>query len=93
MLNQLSSKIKKVLAISMAVLFVVSLTTVAVEARGGGAGISGGWHGGGHGKGVFGVGYSSGYGPGGIYNTPYYAGYPGRDYADVNQPNYGGYTY
>ncbi len=43
MLNQSSSKIKTVLAISMAVLFVVSLTTVAVEARGGGAGISGGY--------------------------------------------------
>jgi len=35
MLNQSSSRIKKVLAISMAVLFVVSLTAVAASANGG----------------------------------------------------------
>jgi len=38
MLKQSSSKMKKVLAISLIVLFVVSLTAVAVEARGGGWG-------------------------------------------------------
>jgi hypothetical protein len=45
MLNQLSSRIKKVLAIFMAVFFVVSLTGVAVEARGGGHGGFGGYGG------------------------------------------------
>jgi hypothetical protein len=34
MLNQSSSRIKKVLAISMAVFFVVSLTAVAASANG-----------------------------------------------------------
>jgi len=38
MLNQSSSRIKKVLAISMAVLFVVSLTAVAASAHHGGFG-------------------------------------------------------
>lgn len=83
MLNQSSSKIKKVLAISMAVLFVVSLTTVAVEARGGGAGISGGYS-------VDGGIYDNPlYFPNGNpYKSPQQ-----QNYADVNQPNYDGYIY
>ncbi len=39
------------------------------------------------------VGSSSGYGPGGIYDTPYYAGNPNEDYAAVNQPDYAGDVY
>ena len=38
MLNQSSSRIKKILAISMAVLFVVSLTAVAASANSGNGG-------------------------------------------------------
>jgi len=30
---------------------------------------------------------------GGIYNTPYYAGKPNRNYAAANQPNYAGAVY
>jgi hypothetical protein len=47
MLKQSSSRMKKVLAIFMAVLFGVSLTAVAVSAHGNGGG--GGWGGHGHG--------------------------------------------
>ena len=78
MLKSSSSRMKKVLAILLAVLFVFSVTAMAVSARGDGG------HGGG---------YSDGYGPGGIYDTPYYAGNPNRDYAAVNQPDYAGDVY
>jgi len=73
-------RMKKVLAILLAVLFVVSLTAVATSARGGG---------GGHG-GAGGYGEEGGYGPGGVYDTPYYEGNPNEDYAAVNQPDYAG---
>jgi hypothetical protein len=39
------------------------------------------------------IGEGGGYGPGGIYNTPYYGGKPNEYYAAVNQPDYGGYVY
>jgi len=68
MLKQSSSRMKKVLAILLAVLFVLSLAAVATSAQGNG-------------------GHSGGYGPGGIYNTPYYAGNPNEDYANPNEPN------
>jgi hypothetical protein len=65
---------KKVLVILFAVLFVLSLTAVAVSAQGYG-------------------GRGGGYGPGGIYNTPYYEGNPNEDYAAINQPDYAGDVY
>jgi len=74
MLKHISSRMKKVQAILLAVLFVLSLTAVTASAQG--YGNRGG-----------------GYGPGGIYDTPYYAGNPNRDYAAVNQPDYAGDTY
>jgi hypothetical protein len=74
MLKQSSSRIKKVLTILLAVLFVLSLTAVAASAQ------SNAVHGG-------------GYGPGGIYDTPYYEGNPNEDYAAVNQPDYAGDVY
>jgi hypothetical protein len=74
MLKQSSSRMKKVLVILLAVLFVLSLTAVAASAQGNG-------------------GRSSGYGPGGIYDNPYYAGNPNEDYAAVNQPDYAGDVY
>jgi hypothetical protein len=84
MLKQSSSKIKKVLAILLGVLFVLSFTAVTASARGGG----------GHGQGGdYGIGEEGGYGPGGIYNTPYYEGNPNEDYAAVNQPDYAGDVY
>jgi hypothetical protein len=77
---------KKVLAILLAVLFVLSLTAVAASAHGGG--------GGGHGHGGdYGIGEEGGYDPGGIYDTPYYEGNPNEDYAAVNQPDYAGDVY
>lgn len=74
MLKQSFSRMKKVLAISLAVLFVLSLTAVAASAQG---------------KGGHGVGY----GPGGIYNTPYQAGNQKQNYANPNEPNPAGYVY
>jgi len=74
MLKQSSSRMKKVLVILLAVLFVLSLTAVATSAQGN-------------------VGRSGGYGPGGIYDTPYYEGNPNEDYAAVNQPDYAGDVY
>jgi len=82
MLKQTSRRMKKVLAILLAILFVVSVTAVTASARGGGG------HGGGHG-----IGEEGGYGPGGIYDTPYYEGNPNEDYAAVNQPDYAGDVY
>ena len=61
------------------------MTAVAVDARGCGVRYANGY------GGWYGVEYSSGYGPGGIYNTPYYAGNPYMDYTAANQPNYGLY--
>jgi hypothetical protein len=40
-----------------------------------------------------GDGEDGGYGSGGIYGTPYYAGNPNSAYAAVNQPNYAGDVY
>ena len=74
MLKQSSSRMKKVLAISLAVLFVLSLTAVAASAQGN-------W------------GRGGGYGPGGIYNTPYYAGNQNENYANPNEPNPAGHVY
>jgi uncharacterized membrane protein len=75
---------KKILAILLAILFVLSLTAIAASARGGG----------GHGHGSdYGIGEEGGYGPGGIYDTPYYEGNPNEDYAAVNQPDYAGDVY
>ena len=85
MLKQSSSKIKKVLSILLAVLFVVSLTAVAASAYGGGYGR--GWGNGGYG-GVYGLG---GYGwDAGSPFPPYYP-YAGPqviaiDYRYYNQP-------
>jgi hypothetical protein len=78
---------EKVLVILLAVLFVVSLTAVAASARGGGG------HGGEGGHGGYGIEEVGGYGPGGIYDTPYYEGNPNEDYAAVNQPDYAGDVY
>ena len=91
MLKQSSSRMEKVLVILLAVLFVVSLTAVAASARGG----SGGGHGSGHGSedGGYGIEEDGDYGPGGIYDTPYYEGNPNEDYAAVNQPDYAGDVY
>jgi hypothetical protein len=36
------------------------------------------------------AGHGGGYGPGGIYDTPYYEGNPNEDYAAVIQPDYAG---
>jgi hypothetical protein len=84
MLKQSTSKMKTVFAILLAVLFVLSLTAMAASAHHEGRG----------GYGMIGYGIEDGsYGPGGIYDTPYYAGNPDRDYAAVNQPAYGGYVY
>jgi len=58
----------------LAVLFVLSLTTVATSAQGN-------------------VGQGGGYGPEGIYSTPYYAGNPNENYANPNEPNPGGHVY
>ncbi len=74
MLKQSSSRIKKVLTILLAVLFVLSLTAVAASAQNN-------------------AGHGGGYGPGGIYDTPYYEGNPNEDYAAVNQPDYAGDVY
>jgi hypothetical protein len=74
MLKHSSSRIKKVLTILLAVLFVLSLTAVAASAQSN-------------------VGHGGGYGPGGIYDTPYYEGNPNEDYAAVNQPDYAGDVY
>ncbi len=63
MLKHISSRMKKVLAILLAVLFVLSLTAVTASAQG--YGDRGG-----------------GYGPGDIYDTPYYAGTP----TEIMQP-------
>jgi len=91
MLKQSSSKMKKVLSILMAVLFVVSLTAVAASAYGSGHGRDGGygrgWGDGGYG-GVYGLG---GYGwDAGSPFPPYYP-YAGPqviaiDYRYYNQP-------
>ncbi len=78
---------KKVLAILLVALFVTSLTAVAASARGGGG------HGGEGGHGGYGIEEVGGYGPGGIYDTPYYEGNPNEDYAAVNQPDYAGDVY
>ena len=67
------------MVILIAVLFVASLTAVAESALGGGGG-----HGGGE---------DGGYGPGGIYGIPYYAGNTNSAYATSNQPNYAGDVY
>jgi hypothetical protein len=66
---------KKGIAVLLASLSLVSLTAIAVNTRGGG------------GYGHDGGGEDGGYGPGGIYNTPYYAGNPNEDYANPNEPN------
>ncbi len=80
MLKQSSSRMKKVLAILLVVLFVVSLTVVAVSARGGGAGISGGYS-------VDGGIYDNPlYFPNGNpYKSPQQ-----QNYGAVNQPDYAG---
>ena len=78
MLKQSSSRMKKILAILLAVFFVLSVTAVAVSARGGGGHVGGD---------------SNGYGPAGIYDTPYYQGNPNEDYAAVNQPDFAGDVY
>jgi hypothetical protein len=74
MLKQSSRRIKNILAILLAALFVLSLIAVATSAQGN-------------------EGRSGGYGPGGIYNTPYYAGNPNENYANPNEPNPAGYVY
>jgi hypothetical protein len=85
MLKQSSSKMKKVLSILLAVLFVVSLTAVAASAYGGGHGR--GWGDGGYG-GVYGLG-GDGWDAGSPF-PPYYP-YAGPqviaiDYRYYNQP-------
>jgi len=74
---------KKVLAISLIVLFVVSLTSVAVEAHGGGGGVSGGYS-------IDGGIYDNPlYFPNGNpYKSPQQ-----QNYAATNQQNYAGYIY
>ena len=89
MLKQSSSKMKKVLAILLAVLFVVSLTAVAASANGGGYGRDGGYGRGGcddgYGYGLGGDGWDAG-----SPFPPYYP-YAGPqviaiDYRYYNQP-------
>jgi hypothetical protein len=86
-----SSRIKKTLAILLVVLFVLSLTAVAVSARGG----AGGGHGSGYGSdfGGYSIKEDGGYGPNEIYDTTYYEGNQNEDYAAVNQPDYAGDVY
>jgi hypothetical protein len=94
-------RMKKVLAILLAVLFVTSLTAVAVSARGGGHGGWGGGHGGwGGGHGGYGNGYG-GYGGwggggwggyGGYGGWGGYGGYGGWGYG-FGYPWYGSYGY
>ena len=88
MLKQSFSRMEKVIVIWLAVLSVVSLTTVTASARGGGGGHGG--YGEESGDGSYGMEEVGGYGPGGIYDTPYYEGNPNEDYAAVNQPDYAG---
>ncbi len=86
MLKQSPSKMKKILAVLLAVLFVVSLTAVSASAfqrhnMGGGMGMRGGF--GHHGfGGGFGGGWGGGWGwPGWGWGWPYMGyGYPGMGY-------------
>lgn len=86
MLKQTSSRMKKVLSILLTVLFVLSATSVAASANGGGHGR--GWGDGGYG-GVYGLG---GYGWDAGSPFPPYDPYAGPqviaiDYRYYNQPN------
>jgi hypothetical protein len=83
MLKQSPCEMKKVLAISLIVLFAVSLTAVAVSARGGGGGISGGYS-------VDGGIYDN---PSYFPNGNPYKSPQQQNYAAANQPNYAGYIY
>ncbi len=90
MLKQSSNKMKKVLSILLAVLFVVSLTAVAASAYGGG------WRDGGYGRGWGDGGYGGVYGLGGDgwdAGSPFPPYYPyagpqviAIDYRYYNQP-------
>ena len=78
MLKQLSGRMEKVLAILLAVLFVVSLTTVVASSRGGLGEYGWGWN--------YGSPYGSSYYP----NYPSYPSYP--NYSSYpSYPNYPNY--
>jgi hypothetical protein len=95
MLKQTSSRMKKVLSILLTVLFVLSATSVAASANGGGHGR--GWGDGGYGYGWDNGGYGGVYGLGGYgwdAGSPFppYNPYAGPqviaiDYRYYNQPN------